>query len=221
MTRVCIFYARCHCFSLFHHCGEWLLLKLRKWRWPENHLFGVARNVTVWVCLCLSVWAEILKFAEGDATQYLRTRSRFNVSSMKAVEILFWFMSELPLKTSVTGAKWLTCRPLNNHKCFVFRHMYSFIHYSKWREQNQFHASGCFCEIVLFLTCSAPPWALHLEDCKPSPVGGRPGTEWGALAPRGPARPWTGTASPLSSRWSRSGYGGKDRLVMRSCPTLV
>lgn len=43
-------------------------------------------------------------------------------------------------------------------------------------------------ETMLFLTCSAPPWALHLEDCKLSLVSGRPGTVWGALVPHGLAR---------------------------------
>lgn len=111
--------------------------------------------------------------------------------------------------------KWLTCRPLNNHECIVFCHMYSCIHYSKWREQNQFHAWGCFHETILFLTCSVPPWALHLEDCTISPFWGRPGTEWGARAPRGLARPWTGTASPPSSRWSRSEDGDWGKVSLR------
>lgn len=91
--------------------------------------------------------------------------------------------------------------------------MYSYIHYSKWRKKNQFHASGCFCETMLFLTCSVPPWALHLEDYKLSPVWGRPGMEWGAPVPHGLARLWTGTASPLSSHWSHSEYGDGERLV--------
>lgn len=55
-------------------------------------------------------------------------------------------------------------------------------------EKNQFHASGYFCKTVLFCTCSAPPWAPHLEDCKLSLVSGRRETELGVLVPRGPAR---------------------------------
>lgn len=60
------------------------------------------------------------------------------------------------LKPPLSLQKWLTRAPLNNHECIVFRHMYSCIHYSKWREQNQFHAWGCFpCgHVVSHLQCT-------------------------------------------------------------------
>lgn len=60
------------------------------------------------------------------------------------------------LKPPLSPQKWLTRRPLNNHECIVFCHMYSCIHYSKWREQNQFHAWGCFpCDhVVSHLQCT-------------------------------------------------------------------
>ena len=127
-----------------------------------------------------------------------------------------WFVCDLCEKSLLVN-RWLGYKPLNNHKRTYF-HMYSYIHYSKWREKNQFHASGCFCEAMWFLTCSVPPWALHLEDCKPSPVSGKPGMEWGALVPRGLARLWTETASPLSSHWSHSEYGDWGRLVTTMSP---
>lgn len=96
--------------------------------------------------------------------------------------------------------------------CFSYVFIYSLQQMEKKKKKNQFHASGCFHEI-LFLTCSVPPWAPHLEDCRLSPVSGRPGMVWGALVPRGLARLWTGTAAPLSSHWSHSEYGDGERFV--------
>lgn len=58
------------------------------------------------MCLCVSVWEEVFKFAEGNATQIfcdvmLRAHSDFKVPSVKAVvlcELFFCFMSDLLFK---------------------------------------------------------------------------------------------------------------------------
>lgn len=81
---------------------------------------------------------------------FLRQHSNLKLCSMEATPCSACWNPPLSLQ------KWLTRAPLNNHECIVFRHMYSCIHYSKWREQNQFHAWGCFpCgHVVSHLQCT-------------------------------------------------------------------
>lgn len=80
------------------------------------------------------------------------------------------------------------------------------------RQDNIVYDSEIMISWGALLTCSVPPWALHLGGYRLWPVWGRPRTEWGARVPRGPARPWTGTASPLSSHWNHSDRQRGSRL---------
>lgn len=112
--------------------------------------------------------------------------------------------------------KWLTRRPLNNHECIVFCHMYSCIHYSKWREQNQFHAWGCFpCDhVVSHLQCTTMgPASGGLHDFtrlrKARKGVGCSGTPWS-----GQAVNWNCLTSLFSLEpfWRR-GLGWRERSV--------